>query len=165
MTCSQYHVLQIPIFCVFHLRMYLTLQTIKSTFGPLCSCTNRLTYFTAEFKVYIKDPLMEVLLLSDLLARDFVGLIVRLSAIYTIPGSQAHFRKWRSINTCTAIAEWHHYQQRQRGRSFEASFTLRHERRVHDYSEEAWGEKKRIRGDSTVHLQVYSSFACGITRT
>ena len=131
MTCSQYHVLQIPIFCVFQLRFYLTLQTIKSTFGPLCSCTDRLLYFAAEFKVLRKDPLVEVLLTSDLLARGFDGLIVRLSAIYTIPGILTHFSKWRSINTCAAIAEWHHYQQRQRGQSFEASFTLPHERRVH----------------------------------
>jgi len=93
MTCSQYHVLQIPIFCVFHLRLYFTLQTIKSTFGPLCSCADRLFYFTAEFKVHRKDPLMEVLLMSDLLARVFGVLIVRLSAIYTILGIQTHFRK------------------------------------------------------------------------
>jgi hypothetical protein len=93
MTCSQYHVLQIPIFCVFQLRFYLILQTIKSTFGPLCFCTDRLLYFTAEFKVVSKDPSMEVLLTSDLLARGFDGVIVRLSAIYTIPGIQTHFRK------------------------------------------------------------------------
>jgi len=93
MTCSQYHVLQIPIFCVFHLRLYLTLQTIKSTFGPFCSCTDRVFNFTAEFKIHRKDPLMEVLLMSDLLVRGFGGLIVRLSAIYTIPGIQTHFSK------------------------------------------------------------------------
>jgi hypothetical protein len=131
MTYSQYHVFQIPIFYVFHLRLYLTLQTIKSTFGPLCSCTDRLFYFTVELKVHRKDPLMEVLLMSDLLARGFDGLIVRLSAIYTILGIQTHFRKWRSVNTCAAIAEWHHYQQRQRGQSFEASVTLPYERRAH----------------------------------
>jgi len=146
MTCSQYHVLQIPIFRVFQLRLYLTVQTTKSTFGQLCSCINRLFYLMAEFKVYRKDSLIEVLLMSDLLARDFDGLIVRLSAIYIIQGSQTHFRKWRSINTCAAIAEWHHYQQRQRGHSFEASFTLPHERRLHDYLEEAWGEKNEFAG-------------------
>jgi len=162
MTCSQYHVLQIPIFCVFHLRLYFTLQTIKSTFGPLCSCADRLFYFTAEFKVHRKDPLMEVLLMSDLLARVFGVLIVRLSAIYTILGIQTHFRKWRSINTCVAIAEWHHYQQRQRGQSFEASFTVPHERRDHNYLEEAWGEKNEFAG---TRLRIYGHFACGIPRT
>ena len=131
MTCSQHHVLQIPIFWVFEVRVYLTVQTIKSTFGSLCSCTDRLFYFTVEFKVHRKDPLMEVLLMSYLLARGFVGLNVRLSAICTVLGIQTHFRKWRRINTCAAIAEWHHYQKRQRGHSFEASFTLAHERRVH----------------------------------
>jgi hypothetical protein len=93
MTCSKYHVLQVPTFHVFQLRLYLTLQTKKSTFGLFRSCTDRLFYFTAEFKVHRKDPLMEVLLMSDMLANGLDVLIVLLSAIYTIPGIQTHFRK------------------------------------------------------------------------
>jgi hypothetical protein len=162
MTRSQYYILQIPTFCVLHLRLYFTLQTIKSTFGPFCSCADRLFYFTAEFKVHRKDPLMEVLLMSDLLARGFDVLIVRLSAIYTILGIQTHFRYWRSINTCAAIAEWRHYQQRQRGQSFEDSLTLPHERRIHNYLEEAWGAKNEFAGTT---LRIYGHFACSIPRT